>query len=266
MTLPWGLALSANPEDAIGRAILRSGVFDLSVTEVIWRLVNLRDHAVDVGANIGYLTSLMARRCGKEGTVLGIEAHPDVFADLEENVNGWAVDSDLGQIRLMACALGSNNCDGSLLEPAGFPENHGLARLATAGDSDNAQGVVSHAVKIRTLDSVCAEGKIGLLKIDVEGGEYDVLLGATGLLGRKGIRDIVFEEFAAPPSPTMTYLVDRGYSMFAIGRSFLGPSLVAPGTALNRLAWESPSYLATIQPDRALARMGARGWRCLGRG
>src|SRR4051812_45060416 len=58
--LPWGLDLNVLPDEAIGASIARTGVFELHVSETIWRLLDRGELAVDVGANIGYMTSLMA--------------------------------------------------------------------------------------------------------------------------------------------------------------------------------------------------------------
>ena len=54
----------------------------------------------------------------------------------------------------------------------------------------------SISIESRTLDSFTKElgiSRIGLLKIDVEGHELDVLVGATPLLRAKAIRKIIFE-------------------------------------------------------------------------
>src|ERR687886_1998553 len=67
--LPWGVDIRVRPTETIGSSICRLGVYDLTVSEVIWRLLEPGEQAVDVGANIGYMTSLMAARVGKTGNV-----------------------------------------------------------------------------------------------------------------------------------------------------------------------------------------------------
>jgi FkbM family methyltransferase len=49
------------------------------------------------------------------------------------------------------------------------------------------------AVKVETLDRVIGERRVDLIKIDVEGAEYDVLTGARGTLAR--CRPIILFEF-----------------------------------------------------------------------
>src|SRR3954463_12297143 len=56
----WGEELYVSPNDGIGRSILLYGVYDLVVTEVLWRLAEPDRFCVDVGANIGDTLILMA--------------------------------------------------------------------------------------------------------------------------------------------------------------------------------------------------------------
>ena len=59
---------------------------DLAVSEALWRLLDPGALALDVGANIGFMTNLMAWRSGPCGRVLAFEPHPEVFRSLAENV------------------------------------------------------------------------------------------------------------------------------------------------------------------------------------
>src|SRR5215471_13971392 len=88
--LPCGPSLEVNPDDVIGRELLHQNIFDIAVSEAAWRLLVPGDRAVDVGANIGYMTSLFAARTGPTGEVISFEPHPDVFAKLRRNVDGFA--------------------------------------------------------------------------------------------------------------------------------------------------------------------------------
>jgi len=74
--LPWNAQITVNSNEVHGRAILRLGVIDLPVSEAIWRILDPGDIALDVGANIGYMTSIMASRIGTAGTITAFEPHP----------------------------------------------------------------------------------------------------------------------------------------------------------------------------------------------
>ena len=84
--LPWGLHIKINPHEAVGHEIAAQGVYEREVTETLWRLTDPGDLAIDVGANIGYTTSILGVRVGPKGRVHSFEPHPEVFQSLSENV------------------------------------------------------------------------------------------------------------------------------------------------------------------------------------
>lgn len=261
--LPWGLEISVRANDAIGKAIQNMGIYDLTVTEVIYRLINQNEYVIDIGANIGYFTGLMALLVGDGGSVLAVEAHPKVYAELSNNVKKWSHVRGIGQIHICESALGAIDGSGYLVEPIGFHENRGLAKLVNSDCTSMIEVPAGLKVKLVKLDSLIQRYQIGLMKIDVEGSERDVLCGANNILEKQLIRDIIFEDFIPPPSPVMELLSGHGYKIFALCRTFFGPKLENPGGNITRFGWESPNYLATLQPDRAITKISTLGWHCL---
>lgn len=87
---PWGLTLRFDPHEVHGRAMLTLGLSDLRVNEMIARIVRKGDIAVDIGANIGIMASLMAARSGPSGLVHAFEPHPKIRETLQKNVATWA--------------------------------------------------------------------------------------------------------------------------------------------------------------------------------
>ena len=71
VTLPWGLAIRVNPHEALGHEIVNHGLYEVAVTEVLWRLTEPGDFAVDGGANIGYTTGNLAVRVGPHDIAAG---------------------------------------------------------------------------------------------------------------------------------------------------------------------------------------------------
>lgn len=67
--LPWGLPIRVRPAESIGAVIRHRGVHDLPVCELISRLIEPGELAVDAGANIGQMTGLMAVTAGPRGKV-----------------------------------------------------------------------------------------------------------------------------------------------------------------------------------------------------
>lgn len=235
--LPWGHRIEVCPREQIGSSIARTGVFELAVSEVIARLLDPADLAVDAGANVGYMTSLMVSKASK---VLAFEPHPHVYARLARNVTRWPGDIEAHQL-----ALSDRAGRATLTTGAGFTKNMGTARLGEGPGYD---------VRTERLDSFATE--IGLLKVDVEGHELAVLRGCN----LDGIRDVVFEETGSIPSPVTDLLAQSGFEVFALRQRFRGVELVAPGEALPM--WDAPTFLATRAPGRAKQRVGL-GWTVL---
>jgi FkbM family methyltransferase len=259
--LPWDLSLQVSPADAIGYSILTGGVFDPCVTETLHRLIEPVDTVVDVGANIGYLTSLAAVRAGVRGRVLAYEPHPTVFELLAANVRRW---HGVAAVEIHQQALSDASGAGELaFAGAVFEANMGLASLRTPERSAGADTV---PVSLRRLDDVLADQEVGLLKIDVEGHEPAVLRGAGELLEHGRVRDIVFEDHDPYPSEATAVVEDAGYRLFSLDNDLFGLSLGAPEDRGETAGWPGPSYLATRDARRALDRLSPCGWQVRGIG
>lgn len=264
--LPWGLPLCIHPDETIGRAIATTGLYDLPVSETLWRLTDPGDTAVDAGANLGHMTSILALRAGAAGQVWSFEPHPEIFVELQANAESWPAASGLGKIHLKQLALSNRSGTGWLTTETHFAQNRGTAALVSPSDRD-APAVESSrkfSVPLSTLDELLGENQtIGVFKIDVEGHELGVLQGARRLIETGRIRDIVFEDHAAFPTATTEFLSSRNYSLFRIEKKFSGPMLASPAQTSAAPGWVPPSYLATANSARAQERMRPRGWHCL---
>jgi FkbM family methyltransferase len=259
--LPWGLSISVRPSSVMGRAVWCMGVYDLPLTEAVWRLLDPGETAIDVGANHGYVTSIMAARGGPNGQVVAFEPHPQNFGMLCSNVARWAR-SSVASITPFSIALSAKSGCGYLEEPPGFEDNCGLARIAE-NSPDSQQKLIS-VLTSRLDENVGAGVSVGVLKIDVEGHELDVLSGCRGLLQKGSIRDILFEEHSRSFSSAVpSFLEAFGYRIFAVTRELTGPILVPGGQPARFVPYLPPNFLATRDPKRAAARFQRRGWQAL---
>jgi FkbM family methyltransferase len=265
-TLPWGLPLGVNPGESIGFTILTAKVFDPCVTETLHRLIDPGDLVVDVGANVGYLSSLAVARSGSGGTVVSYEPHPRVFELLDANAARWRSHGGVASVETRQAAVSDHAGTAELESSALFHVNMGLASLADGGGA--AKGADTHVfeVAVGRLDDEFAGRSIGLLKIDVEGHEPEVLAGAEKLLRSGSIRDIVFEDHDPYPDASTRLLEDAGYRLMGLENDLFGLRLVAPAERVRLNPWPGPSYLATRDPERALARLTPRGWQVNGIG
>ncbi len=118
-------------------------------------------------------------------------------------------------------------------------------------------------MKVETIDEILGDAPVGVMKLDVEGSELQVLRGASRALRDGRIRHIVFEEHQGPTSEVVRLLESVGYEIFAIGWSIRGLKLGPAAGARLATAYEAPSYLATLAPHDAQARCSRIGWLTL---
>lgn len=149
------------------------------------------DVFVDVGANIGYYALLAARRVGAGGLVLAFEPSQREFARLLENI---AVNSAVNVVPVSVALAGSPG----ILTLHIAPTHTGLNTLSISASAANAlRDGAEQRVAVAVFDSVGAailgERRVKLLKIDVEGAEYEVLAGMEASLARGLFETIVVE-------------------------------------------------------------------------
>jgi FkbM family methyltransferase len=257
--LPWGDILLARATDAIGRSLLTFGVYELAVSEVLWRLADPGDVCLDIGANIGYMTSLLSAK----GRVFSFEPHPEIFRRLQKNL-----ESMLQRSRVVATESAVGAADGkiSLLEPPDFEGNEGTASIVRSVNSV-VDVRATYEVRIQRLDSLFKNSEnFGIAKVDVEGAELDVFRGAEILLREKRVRDIVWEDLHSFPSETSVFLSCFGYRIYRFAKSIFGLLICDPASSSHEFhsaPWETSNFLATLDPCRVESRLHARGWRCL---
>lgn len=249
----WGSRLYCWP-DPVGRAVARTGVYDLTVAETLARLADPGETAVDAGANVGLMSNLLAHAVGSTGRVVSFEPHPLIFDTLSRNVAHWQAVDRIEVIEVREAAVSSS--DGMLplaVDPDTFAENKGTASLEQAHSAD------ATMVETVRLDSEFPAG-IAVLKLDVERHELAALQGAASLLSRRLIRDILFEELEPPPTPVTTLLESHGYTVLGVRQGLAGPIVSSPADSHTRKMWDPPALLATTDLARVRQRLRRRGW------
>ena len=179
ITTPWGDTLTVLEEDASHYGdVLETGVSWAYETRYLVPYVGPGDVVVDVGANYGYTTCYFASVCGPTGYVLSLEPEPDTRSLLEHNVRNCGYQN----VEIVPAAAGDSNGSISLWRSATNFANHAL----NAGLVPNVRDSVQ--VDVVTVDDLCAarlgDRRPAVLKIDVEGWEWEVLQGARQVLDR----------------------------------------------------------------------------------
>ncbi|MGB2775672.1 MAG: FkbM family methyltransferase [Candidatus Acidiferrum sp.] len=209
--------------DVIGYSIAADGYYDLPTVRVIQELLKPGMTFVDVGAHVGQYSLLGSGLVGTEGSVHSFEPEPEVFELLRHNVliNG------LHNVHPIPCALAESIRDVELY--VARPDNIGQTSLR---QPNNFSGV-QVKVHCRTLDDYAEEhgvDRINLIKIDVEGAELDVLLGARRVLSRNPKPHMILEfweeflqAYGSSCAQLAEFLRQSGYSLFWIGETDLIP-------------------------------------------
>lgn len=165
-----------------------AGVHESHVTSVIASAVRAGDVCVDIGANIGYFSMIMARAAGPTGTVFAFEPVPDTFAALKINA-GLAREDGLN-IAPHQAAISAD--DGELVIER---QLHSTLNQVRSIESD--LDAPNNRVKCVTLERFLARekvtGPIAFLKIDVEGHEVSVMKGAIPVLKSGQVRQMIIE-------------------------------------------------------------------------
>ncbi len=268
--LPWKVQIRIRLDDEIGRAISMSGVYDLIVTEMLWRLIDQGEVAIDAGANIGYMTSIMAAKVTQTGKVYCYEPHPEIYQELLENITKWQESLDWHHIIPQQIAISDKSGSDILTIPDGFDKNRGISKIDTNNKVliKNESSLIqkSYLVSVSTLDQLLdlnQSFQIGVLKIDIEGHEFEALNGAQQLICQQKIRDIIFEEHNSYPSLVTNFLEKYGYTIFKAVGGFWGPIICSPESEQTGRYWEPPCYLATINAARVVQRTKLWGWHSL---
>ncbi|MCP4849843.1 MAG: FkbM family methyltransferase [Verrucomicrobiaceae bacterium] len=259
--LPWGLHVSVSPHDRIGSSILKTGTYDTAVLECLYRLVDEGELCLDVGANFGLMTSVMAIATGEKGKVIAFEPHPEIALSLQKHIELWQnATPPIGTVQAVESAVSEANGTAELEIPREFNGNRGTARISHSTGSKEEVAEIIRVETIRLDDFLRdTQSKVGMLKIDIEGHEKTALSGAAGLLKRGAIRDIIYEGETGYPSSVSKYLEEFGYKIYLIRKGLLKPMLMPPGTPLYELG----NFLATRDPQRAETRLGKKGYRIL---
>jgi FkbM family methyltransferase len=138
---------------------------------------------LDLGANEGYFTVVAARRCGR---VIAVEPQQRLLSVIEANLrlNG------LANVRLLNLAVSDRPGEAILhLTPSINSGASGLHRSVK-------YSLPTQSVATRTLEQVFAAeelSRVDLMKVDIEGFEYEALLGSPRIFAERRVRALALE-------------------------------------------------------------------------
>jgi FkbM family methyltransferase len=200
-----------DPVSHLGDLLIRAGEYEPDMTATLQRYLSPGGVFADVGANEGYFSVLGGQIVGPSGRVIAIEPQARLGAVVEENVrlNG------LQNVALFQVAVSDTEGVADLyLAPDMNTGASGLARR-------NRYAVPTQSVRTATLAQVLDQagaGRIDLMKMDIEGFEYEAVFGSKDLFHGDRVRAFALELHpdvirgrGHDPDALVTFLRDRGY-------------------------------------------------------
>lgn len=143
-------------------------------------LLNPTDTVLDIGANIGVMTSLLAKTC-REGHVFAIEPVPENLTTLKRMVEYFKLEN----VTILPIALGDKPATVQINMPVmQGVRMQGLSHISSSPSGLYDTAVHSYEVEQKALDEMeeFSTRKISAIKMDVENYEFFVLSGGKQLI------------------------------------------------------------------------------------
>ena len=250
-----GAWLAIRPEEgllvneSVGWTCFRERRWDPHVEACIRTILRPGQTAIDVGANLGYFTAVLAQCVGPAGRVWAFEPVPETY----ELLTLCTSLNDYAHVTPIRAALGAANGSTEIT----YDRRH--SGIATMHPDQVGGG--TQRVQLHSLDALVASGEVpprpDLIKVDVEGHELDVLRGARQTIAAASPA-IVFElneRTARVAGWTLAQLAElllslADYSFFLIDDSGQHP-LDPASFRLERNEALDPHVDVLAQPARA---------------
>jgi FkbM family methyltransferase len=212
--------------DEMGYAVI-TDTFERNERSALLKLIHSGMIVLDVGANQGYYTLMLSRIVGPSGMVFAFEPAQKEFEKLKRNV----LENKLVNVSCENTAIGSQEARVDFFEGPSSMGSYGSLRPLA---EEVTMKTRKSSVEMTTLDDFVA-GKalqnVHFIKIDVEGGELDVLRGAHHTLEKFKpiimceIADVRTKQWGYSAAEIYDFLAVRGYNWFrADQRGFLHPA------------------------------------------
>jgi FkbM family methyltransferase len=199
-------------DDGLYDSVYTWGTYEPDVSRRLIAVVQAGEHALDVGANVGWFSLCLAHHGAYVYAFEPLDSH---VAALRENIslNGLAK-----RIEVVQTAVGAEPGTLVLYTFPGTSTDHATATRMGRTDC------VATPCEITSLDAWVNRsgvGRVSLLKVDVEGHELEVFRGAAHLLGNESAPLVAFEVSPANlrdrrlgPEEVFGSLRDLGYDRF----------------------------------------------------
>lgn len=215
-----GTKFIVQPSIPIGWHLYFFGTYEPEMRRLFRKILQPGGFAIDIGANVGWHTILMASLVGNSGKVIAFEPNPSVRYNLELNIQA----NGLSQVEVKPLALSNTAGSVRFLAPDAHDMSAGDGHILAAGQIQRNEVI---EVVSATLDSIVMSTgikRLDLIKIDVEGFEWPVIQGAAESIAR--FRPYIVFEFideylhrgGGSREVIYDFFVQQGYTLYIIGR------------------------------------------------
>lgn len=173
--LLWQLDLS----HYLDRAIYTKGMFEHRATRLVRNLVGEGMRVLDVGANFGYYTTILADRVGPSGRVWAFEPTEEYGRRI---IPQLAANRLEGRVEVFPFGLSDKDSEAEILIFRSTASLHAVPEGSSA-----AEGTKTEHIRLRPLDAVAEEYGIDgadFVKVDIDGHEPSFLDGGAEFLRR----------------------------------------------------------------------------------
>lgn len=228
-------------EDATQRTMYL-GLFEPTETWLVRELLAPGSTLLDIGAHIGWFTTIGSRRVGSGGRVIAFEPFESNLRLLKVNL----LQNQCENVRVMESALGSQS---GTLTLRGGTDSGAVTALVWSRSRTSVE------VPVITLDEVEKDiGVVSLMKIDVEGWETNVLRGGGRTLSRTQsvlieMNSAAIAKAGSSRKEIFDLLREAGFSHF-FRVNERGPRRFLPSEVVNVLAIKSKELPYSIFWER----------------
>jgi len=207
-----GVMLANRNDVYMGQALLLYGECCEIELQFLLALIHQPGIIVEAGANMGIHTVPMAAQLAKQNrTLYAFEPQPVIFQQLCANL---ALNA-LMNVRALPYACGSQNTALAFE----VPDYNNIGNFGGTSMTGTMSGSVPESTHRETvqcvrLDALLTDGDVGVIKIDVEGLELDVLKGCEGILSRCHPLLYVENDRLENSPALIQWLFDHGYRLW----------------------------------------------------
>lgn len=200
----------------LGIPLTKNIRYDILTGKILKRELKSDSNCIDVGAHKGEILEELIRLSPK-GRHIAFEPIPDMYSSLQKKFGNVA--------DIFPYALSDHSGETEFNVVLDDPAYSGLQKRTYKTESPTINKIKVEVKRLDDIEAVTSR-KIALIKIDVEGGELDVLKGAVQLLERDKPL-IIFEcgkgaseYYGAGPELVYGRLNTLGYSLYTISSFF----------------------------------------------